>query len=172
MKSPVDLKDLKLALRDQMCADCEHRVPDDPPAPQKVAAQMDAPQGAAAQTDGPRSKAPIQTAVGEQVGRGELAPPVAAKCESECALFTHLPRLARVAQEGEPPCGFEVFAKSLQNSSGQAHVPNIVHALTIIEAAALAAPKKDCNDEPGCKREERIAAQLECLDQKPLKGSD
>ena len=63
------------------------------------------------------------------------APPAPAACESECMLFANLPRLERVVSAGEPPCGYEVFAKSLQPFLGDAHRLNLVHALTILDAA-------------------------------------
>jgi len=62
-------------------------------------------------------------------------PPAAAHCESECMLFANLPRLARVVEHGEPPCGYEVFAKSLQPFLGTSDRLNLVQALTILETA-------------------------------------
>jgi hypothetical protein len=63
------------------------------------------------------------------------APPAPAGCESECMLFANLPRLERVVNAGEPPSGYEVFAKSLQPFLDDLHRLNLVHALTILDAA-------------------------------------
>jgi hypothetical protein len=64
-------------------------------------------------------------------------PPAAAQCESDCALFVNLPRLARVAKEGEPPCGYEVFSKSLDHASGNVRNNEVARALTVLESAAV-----------------------------------
>jgi hypothetical protein len=61
-----------------------------------------------------------------------------ARCETECTLFSNLPRLARVASEGEPPCGYEVFAKSLQPFLGEVRRLDLPHALRILETAISA----------------------------------
>jgi len=72
---------------------------------------------------------------GQRSGDPGVPPPQAARCEDQCTLFANLPRLARITEEGEPPCGYEVFAKSLQPFLGTPERLNLVHALTIIEAA-------------------------------------
>jgi hypothetical protein len=63
-------------------------------------------------------------------------PPPAEPCESDCSLFVNLPRLARLTEEGEPPCGYTVFAKSLEDCQGQVRHTDVAQALTIIESAA------------------------------------
>lgn len=73
----------------------------------------------------------------EQRSKDDLpAPPAPARCEEDCAVFSNLQRLARVAREGEPPCGFEVFANSLAATAGKMRSPNLVRALTIMESIA------------------------------------
>jgi hypothetical protein len=59
----------------------------------------------------------------------------AARCESDCTLFANLQRLARVVNQGEPPCGYDVFAKSLQPFLGTSDRLNLVQALSVLEHA-------------------------------------
>jgi hypothetical protein len=91
-------------------------------------------------------------------------PTVVAQCEDACPLFVNLPRLARVVEAGEPPCGYEIFAKSLEPFPGNAPGPDVAHALTVLEAAASASETESA-DVGGCKRLTRIATELACLPQ-------
>ena len=98
MKSPADLNQLKLALRDNLCGECPEHAPQ------------------------------VQSAHAP-------APPAAEPCETDCSVFVNLPRLARVAKEGEPPCGYSVYEKSLESCDGQVRKANINQALSILESA-------------------------------------
>jgi len=95
-----------------------------------------------------------------------IAVPANARCEGDCSLFVNLPRLARVAREGEPPCGYGVFAKSLQTEGVG---PDVVHAMNVIEAAALAAgsntTQSPCVDTGGCERLTRLKTAVACMHQ-------
>ena len=98
MKSPADLNQLKLALRDNLCGECPEHAPQ------------------------------VQSAT-------PAAPPAAEPCETDCSVFVNLPRLARVAKEGEPPCGYSVYEKSLESCDGQVRKTDITHAMSILESA-------------------------------------
>jgi hypothetical protein len=95
-----------------------------------------------------------------------IAPPAKDRCESDCSLFVNLPRLARVAREGEPPCGYGVFAKSLQAEGGG---PDVVRAMNVIEAAGLAAGSDAAQphgaDRSGCERLTRLTTAVASLHQ-------
>ncbi len=76
----------------------------------------------------------------QQSAASPAAPPApaVAPCEGDCPLFVNLPRLARVAKEGVPPCGYDVYSKSLDPARGKTQVPDIAEALRIIEVAECA----------------------------------
>ena len=61
--------------------------------------------------------------------------PAAEPCESDCSVFVNLPRLARVAKAGEPPCGYSVYEKSLESCDGQLRKTDLAQALAILESA-------------------------------------
>jgi hypothetical protein len=107
MKTSADLNHLKLALRDNLCGECPEHAP----------AQ------------------PIEHPLEAQSAQPDATAPAAASCETDCSVFVNLPRLARVAKEGEPPCGYSVYEKSLESCDGQVRKTDLAQALTILESA-------------------------------------
>jgi hypothetical protein len=95
---------------------------------------------------------------------------LAATCEDACPLFINLPRLARVVDAGEPPCGYEIFAKSLQPFPNGGPGPDVVRALTVLESAAFTT-KADHARIDDCKTMTRITTELACLD-KPAEPNE
>jgi hypothetical protein len=158
MKTTDDLNDLKSVLRGQVCTACEVRDGATGAVSAAAGGATRATAGSAtgggmnagAGADGvdkaaatARAEAALQagaagpTAAAAPAAAG--APAGAAACEGDCTLFANLPRLARVAREGELPCGFDVFDKSLPAVAGQSHAPQVGRALTILEAACSTA---------------------------------
>jgi hypothetical protein len=86
-----------------------------------------------------------------------------APCESDCQLYVNLPKLARLVKEGEPPCGYEVFAKSLASQAGKSPGTDIVLALAILESALAELSKLEADQPAGCERLDRITAAVACL---------
>jgi hypothetical protein len=95
----------------------------------------------------------------------------AAACESDCALFVNLPRLARLVKEGEPPCGYAVFSKSLESYGGQTRGTDVVRALAILESAIADLSAAPCGETGGCERLTRITTAVACLHEKPQEGN-
>jgi hypothetical protein len=85
--------------------------------------------------------------------------PAADQGESECSLFANLPRLARLARDGEPPCGYQILDRSLTSLGGAARTPDISQAMAIIESLA----GEHTQAETDCERLNRLNAAVECL---------
>jgi hypothetical protein len=101
MQTQLNMENVKLVLRQEICLDCGGRTAED-----------------------------------------AKSPTIEAKCEPTCPLIVKLPRLVNLVREGEPPCGYELFLKSLQQTEPAGYGPNLLQALSVLESIVCDASKK------------------------------